>query len=196
MPVLVFCEGDTMNGKIITLLAASCLAAGATSAGENQVPQLSQQATSPQSSGQSAAPQAAAPAAASQAPDKKVWTNEDMTDLRDHSAISTIGNAPPKPAKPGDKPSPASKGKDAKWYRDQIDKLQAKIPPLDDKIHDLQAALSGEQVTETRQYGGAKPDDWRDQLDRLQKQRDDIVAKISALIDEARHNGVPENALP
>jgi hypothetical protein len=41
-----------------------------------------------------------------------------------------------------------------------------------------------------------RPDDWRDQLARLQKQRDDIVAKISALIDEARHNGVPANALP
>jgi hypothetical protein len=119
-----------------------------------------------------------------------------MTDLRDHSAISTVGNAPSKPAKPGDKPSAASKGKDAKWYRDQIDKLQAKIPPLDDRIRELQAALSGEQVTETRQYGGARPDDWHDQLDRLQKQRDDIVAKISALIDEARHNGVPANALP
>ncbi len=119
-----------------------------------------------------------------------------MTDLRDHSAISTVGNAPSKPAKSGDKPSPASKSKNAAWYRDQIDKLQAKIPPLDDKIHDLQAALSGEQVSETRQYGGARPDDWHDQLDRLQKQRDDIVAKISALIDEARHNGVPANALP
>lgn len=185
-----------MNRKILTLLAASCLAAGVASAGGNQAPQSSQQASSPQSAGQSATPQAAAPAALSQAPDKKVWTNEDMTDLRDHSAISTVGNAPSKPAKPGDKPSPVSKSKNAAWYRDQIDKLQAKIPPLDDKIHDLQAALSGEQVTETRQYGGARPDDWHDQLDRLQKQRDDIVAKISALIDEARHNGVPANALP
>jgi hypothetical protein len=185
-----------MNGKILTLLAASCLAAGVASAGGNQTPQSSQQLSSAQSTGQPAASQAIAPAAASQAPDKKVWTNEDMTDLRDHSAISTVGNAPPKPAKPGDKPSPVSKGKNAAWYRDQIDKLQAKIPPLDDKIHDLQAALSGEQVTETRQYGGARPDDWRDQLDRLQKQRDEIVAKISALIDEARHNGVPANALP
>lgn len=184
-----------MNGKILTLLASFCLAGGVAWAAASQAPQSSQ-AVSPQSVGQPAASQATAPAASSQAPDKKVWTNEDMTDLRDHSAISTVGNAPSKPAKPSDKPSPVSKSKNTTWYRDQIDKLQAKIPPLDDKIHDLQAALSGQQVTETRQYGGAKPDDWRDQLDRLQKQRDDIVAKISALTDEARHNGVPANALP
>jgi hypothetical protein len=185
-----------MNRKTLALLASFCLAEGVAWAAVSQAPQSSQQAVPPQSTGQPAASQATAPAASSQAPDKKVWTNEDMTDLRDHSAISTVGNAAPKPAKPGDKPSPVSKSKNAAWYRDQIDKLQAKIPPIDDKIHDLQAALSGEQVTETRQYGGAKPDDWHDQLDRLQKQRDDIVAKISALIDEARHNGVPANALP
>ncbi|HKN60446.1 MAG TPA: hypothetical protein VJW93_04670, partial [Candidatus Acidoferrales bacterium] len=142
-----------MNRRTLALLASFGVAAGVAWATGSQAPQSSQQASPPQSSGQPAASQAAVPATSSQAPDKKVWTNEDMTDLRDHSAISTVGNAPPKPAKPGDKPSTASKGKDAKWYRDQIDKLQAKIPPLDDKIHDLQAALSGEQVNETRQYG-------------------------------------------
>ncbi len=185
-----------MNRRTLTLLASFCLADGVAWATGSQAPQSSQQTSSPQSTGQSAASQPAAPTATSQAPDKKVWTDEDMTDLRDRSSISTVGNAAPKLAKAGDKPSPAPKGKDARWYRDQIDKLQAKIPPLDDKIHDLQAALNGEQVSATRQYGGVRPDDWRDQLARLQKQRDDIVAKISALIDEARHNGVPANALP
>lgn len=185
-----------MNRRAFILLASLCLAASGAWSSGSQAPQSSQQASSPQSPGQSATSQAPAAATSSQTPDKKVWTNEDMTDLHDHSAISTVGNANPKPAKAGDKPSPAPRSKDAKWYRDQIDKLQAKIPPLDDKIHDLQAALSGEQVNATRQYGGAKPDDWRDQLERLQKERDELTAKIAALIDEARHNGVPANALP
>src|SRR5208282_2138741 len=103
-----------MNRRTLALLASFGVAAGVAWATGSQAPQSSQQATSPQNSGQPAASQATAPAASSQATDKKVWTNEDMTDLHDHSAISTVGNAPSKPAKPGDRPSPASKGKDAK----------------------------------------------------------------------------------
>lgn len=182
-----------MNRRILTLLAGLCVAAGGASTTRGQTAQSSQ-SNPTQATGQ-ASSQSPATTSPSQAPEKKVWTNDDVGDLRDHSAISTFGNANPKPAKPGDRPSATGKGKDAKWYRDQIDKLQAKIPPLDDKIHQLQAALNGETVDATRQYGGARPDDWRDQLERLQKQRDDIQTKISALEDEARHNGIPANAL-
>jgi hypothetical protein len=136
------------------------------------------------------------PSAAQQPPgaDKKVWTNEDLNDLHDRAANSTAGGANVKPAKPGQKA--ATQAKDAKWYRDQIVKLQAKIPPLEDKIHQLQAGLNGETVNSVRTYGAVRADDWRDQLGRLQKQRDDISAKIAALEDEARHGGVPPNALP
>jgi chaperonin cofactor prefoldin len=101
-----------------------------------------------------------------------------------------------KPTSTVNKPKPNAKGKDAGWYRTQISKLQAQIPPLDEKISQLQAALNGQTVTSTRQYGGTKPDDWRDELSRFQKQRDDIDTKIAALEDQARHDGVPENELP
>lgn len=124
-----------------------------------------------------------------------MWTNDDVGDLRDHALISTIGNANPKPTKPGVKPTTPPK-KDPKWYLDQIRALQAKLPPLDDKIQQLQAALNGDQVSSTRQFGGLRPDDWRDQLQRLQKEREDIEAKISALEDQARHDGVAPNLLP
>jgi hypothetical protein len=60
----------------------------------------------------------------------------------------------------------------------------------------LQAGLNGATVNETRHYGGVKLDDWHDQLARLQKQREDIAAQISAMQDEARHNGVPDNQIP
>lgn len=119
-----------------------------------------------------------------------------MGDLRDHAPISTIGNSNAKSVKPADKPARPAKGKDPKWYVDQIHALQAKIPPLDDKIEGLKAALNGDQVTTVRQYGWVRPDDWRDQLQRLQKERDDIQAKISALEDQARHDGVAPNLLP
>lgn len=140
--------------------------------------------------------QAPPPRSTSQGPPKKVWTNDDVTDLRDHSAISTVGEQNPKAAGVGHKPGQAARNKDASWYSDQIEKLQAKIRPLDDKIGQLQAALNGQTVSTTRQYGSVRPDDWRDQLARLQKERQDINVMIAQLRDEARHAGVALNAIP
>jgi hypothetical protein len=122
---------------------------------------------------------------------KKVWTNENIPSAAPSSPDSNV-----KPAGTVNKPKPNAKGKDAGWYRTQISKLQAQIPPLDEKISQLQAALNGQTVTSIRQYGGTRPDDWRDELSRFQKQRDDIDTKIAALEDQARHDGVPENELP
>ncbi len=139
---------------------------------------------------------AASPASPAQPPAKKVWTNDDMSDLHDHSAISTVGNTNPNAAKPAGKPSASSRRKNAQWYHDQIAKLQAQLPPIDEKISQLQAAISGNQVNEVRKYGWTQPGDWKDQLARLQTQREGIQTKIAALEDEARHNGAPANQIP
>jgi len=135
--------------------------------------------------------QSSSPAPTPQTPAKKVWTNDDI-----RSAKQPSPDANAKPAGTVNKPKPNPKAREAGWYRGQISKLQAQIPPLDEKISQLQAALSGQTVTSTRQYGGVRPDDWRDELSRYQKQRDDIDTKIAALQDQARHDGVPENELP
>jgi hypothetical protein len=153
-------------------------------------------ATSTFAQSDSAAPaqspsQSSTPTPTPQTSAKKVWTNDDI-----HSAKSAFPDSNAKPASTVNKPNPNAKGKDASWYRGQISKLQAQIPPLDEKISQLQAALSGQTVTSTRQYGGTKPDDWRDELLRFQKQLGDIQAKIAALEDQARHDGVPESELP
>ena len=126
---------------------------------------------------------------------KKVWTNEDMGDVHNHTVLPTFsGNS----SKPGAaKPAGSAKGdKGAKQYQDQILKLQAKLPPLDEQISELQATLNGNTVNSTRHYSGAKIDDWHEELAHLQKQRDDIATRISALQDEARRNGVPPNQIP
>jgi hypothetical protein len=129
------------------------------------------------------------------APAKKVWTNEDMREVHRDNAISTFSATNKKPA--NGKPAATAKGnKDAKNYQTQITRLQEKLPPLDEQISQLQAALNGDTVNSTRHVGGAKIDDWHDELVRAQKQREDIVAKISALQDEARRNGVPANQIP
>ena len=151
----------------------------------------SAQSTEPpsQASAPAAAPATAQPAA------KKVWTNEDVAGLRADSRISTFSQPSAKPAKNGANPG-NSKGKDAGWYQNRIAGLEAQLPHLDDQIGQLQAALSGEQVNSVRKWGGVKPDDWRVELDTLQKKRDSIQAEISTLEDQARHAGVPAGALP
>jgi hypothetical protein len=137
----------------------------------------------------------AATATTASAPAKKIWTNEDMREVHRNDAISTFSATNAKPA--NGKPAGTAKGnKDAKQYQDQILKLREKLPPLDEQIEQLQAALNGDTVNSTRHVGGAKIDDWHDELVRAQKQREDIVAKISALQDEARRNGVPPNLIP
>jgi hypothetical protein len=149
--------------------------------------------------GNSAAPNASQPpapdSASATATTKRVWTNDDMGNLHRNSTISTFSGSANKPTQANDKPV-AAKSVDAKRYQDQITSLQAKIPPLDDKIAQLQAVLSGNTVNQTRTVGGAHIDDWHEELVKLQKQRDDIETRISSLQDEARHKGVPENQIP
>jgi hypothetical protein len=133
--------------------------------------------------------------AATQPASKKVWTNEDVIGLRADSRISTFSQANAKPAKDGAKQA-NSKDKDAAWYQNRIAGLQAKLPRLDDQIGQLQAALNGEQVNSVRKWGGVRPDDWRVELDTLQKKRVSIQSEVSALEDQARHVGVPAGTLP
>jgi hypothetical protein len=145
----------------------------------------------------SSQPVASNSAAAEPLSGKKVWTNDDVSGLRADPAISTFRStaAPTRAAKAlalGPK-------KSAAWYRDQISKLQAKIPPIDAQMAALQAAIDGKPTGDarksTRPYS-VRLDDWSAERDQLGKQRDEITAKISDLQDEARRNGVPANALP
>ena len=129
---------------------------------------------------------------------KKVWTNEDVDGLHDGSPISTFKSADGKPAAHNARPVPRN-GKDAKWYRDQIARLQAQIPPIDKQITELQDAIQGKATgdgKESKRPYGVKADQWPFELDQLQKKRDDIELRIEALQDEARHNGIPPGALP
>lgn len=150
------------------------------------------------SSGQNAElPSQAASTASAQPASKKVWTNDDVSGLREDSTVSTLTQPNAKPAKTGAKPAP--KGRDAKWYQNQISRLQAQIPPLDTQIAELQAAIEGKPTGNSKESTrplGVKADPWPVELDQLQKKRDGIQAQISALEDQARHDGVPPGALP
>ena len=126
---------------------------------------------------------------------KKVWTNDDVSAAHSQSDGSIASNRPAQNAGANPAAKPKNK-KEAKWYQDQITKLQSQIPPLDAQIAELKSALAGDPVNEPRHYGGTRIGDWKEQLDQVQKRRQDTLDKISALEDEARHNGVSPNAIP
>jgi chaperonin cofactor prefoldin len=188
-----------MNRRTLVSVAVFALAGAAfvpglaRAQGSTPAPQATEQNTTTPTTAVTTT--SATTASTTTAPAKKVWTNEDMGDVHKNSVISTFSGTNGKPGNA--KPAANPKGpKDAKGYVDQIKKLQDKLPPLDEQISQLQAALNGDTVNSTRHYGGQKIDDWHDELARLQKQREDIATKISALQDQARRNGVPENQIP
>jgi hypothetical protein len=130
-----------------------------------------------------------------QSPPKKVWTNDNLGGTHSQPDNSTAASQPGPNAGATAPAKPRSK-KDPSWYHDQIAKLKAQIPPLDKTITELQAALEGKTLNEPLHYGGNRIGDWKEQLQVLQAKRQDTLDRISALEDEARHNGVTHNALP
>jgi hypothetical protein len=131
------------------------------------------------------------------APGKKVWTDEELHKMDPHAGVSTVGKEDH--TNQGQRLGGNSARHDAKWYHDEITKMQGKVAELDKQIAELDAALSGHPTGDMKKSArptGVKSDDWRDERDRLAAQREDLLAKISALQDQARHNGVSPNELP
>jgi hypothetical protein len=190
-----------MRIRSLATLAALAFIAAAPHAYAQSTPTSEPQQTQPP-----VTPQAQADAADTkpgQAPktDKKVWTEDEVNTLHSNGpdSISQTGN--PAAIAPDARPKTASANgnKDAKWYHDQITRLQAKLPPIEKNIAELRGAISGKPTGDAEKStrpSGVNTDDWNRQLAAAQKQRDDIFAQISALRDEARHKGVPPNALP
>jgi hypothetical protein len=185
-----------MRHRPLTLLAALLLASSAATIARAQ--NASSGDTTP-ATGQTASTSnstvAPAPPAA-----KKVWTNDDVTDLRGESAISTVGQPTAKNgAKPGNKTAANAKNGNVKAYQAQIARLEAQIPPLDAQIAELQAAIDGKPTGDgktSQRPRGVKADDWSVEMQELQKKRDDTLEQIAALKDQARHQGVAPNTLP
>lgn len=179
------------------LIALSPVAARAQSTPAPPTPPATQN-PAPPSSTSASSPSTSAPGEST--PVKKVWTNEELGGAHNQPAASASQPARNANANPRQKTPAGSKARgDAQWYHDNIANLQAKLPPLDAQIAQLQAAIDGEATgdakTSTRPHA-VKAGDWRQQQADLQKQRDDIATKINVLQDEARHVGIPPNAIP
>ena len=120
---------------------------------------------------------------------KKVWTNDDMKELRENSTVSVVG-----PQKRGSEPNnyysppPGQSEEMVKMYRQQIDQLQAQVDAIGKQIADLQDAESGKSVDSSRTYDpwGGKTGDWNAQIAQLQKSRDDVLRQIDSIEEQIR----------
>ncbi|HWY75116.1 MAG TPA: hypothetical protein VN281_05840 [Verrucomicrobiae bacterium] len=178
-----------MNRSTLAFLAVSSVAAAFCASSARAQAQPSQQPVAQESAATSPAPPAPPP--------KKVWSNEDMSQLNQHDGVSTVGKTDA--AKSNTKPSPNAKNRDGQWYRDQIAKLQSQIVPLDKQIAEIQATLAGKPTGDGVQSArpkGVRFDSWQNELAQLAKKRDNLRDQIAALQEQARHAGVPTNAIP
>ncbi|MFZ0969833.1 MAG: hypothetical protein WCC76_15265 [Candidatus Acidiferrales bacterium] len=145
---------------------------------------------------QQPAPAPAATSETSSAPSqlatKKVWTNDDFNG---HAAPAPAPNAGKAPKTKPVKTKPVA-GKNANWYRTQIGKLNNQVGGIDQQIASYQAALNGETPPNkgVQEYRMRRAD-WQAEIQKLGQQKQDLLGKISALEDEARHNGVEQNQL-
>ena len=88
---------------------------------------------------------------------KKVWTNDDMGDVHARPEISTFSGSNGKGANgKSTAGTQGSKNGNGKQYRQQISNLQAKLPPLDEQISQLQAGLNGATMNSTRHLWRSK----------------------------------------
>jgi uncharacterized protein YukE len=181
-----------MRHRTLLVLAALCVAT-TVSAQSQTSPSTDSAQTPNQASGTASAAPANMPAPPV---GKKVWTNEDVSDLRANSTISTVGSTSTKTA---GKVAPSGKPKNAKQYQAQIARLEGQIPDLDKQIAELQDAIDGKPTGDaksSKRPRSVQADDWNVQMQDLQKKKQDILDQIAAMKDEARHQGVPPNTLP
>jgi uncharacterized protein YukE len=121
---------------------------------------------------------------------KKVWTNDDMAELRANSTVSVVG-----PQAQGRKtqqrnyyPNPSQSESVVKMYRQQIDQLQVQVDSIDKQIANLRDALAGKTVDSSRTYDpwGGRQGDWSSQIDQLQKSREGVLKQIDKVEEQIR----------
>ena len=136
---------------------------------------------------------------------RKVWTNEDMDQLRARGLISIIGPEVNEAAAPATtaatataEPAPpvyTSNLEDPGWYAAQAAKLQAELDEREAALHEQQLAIAqaADRITQPgialdKSNAGITPDSG---LAILQAQVDEVQSELDELSDLARQNNIP-----
>jgi len=141
------------------------------------------------------------PAQASQA--KKVWTNDDMDQLRARGLITTFSLAPETaaqaPATPSEPATYTSRLEDPEWYAQQASDLQAELDKRGAALREAQANLAqaAEGVTQPgiamdKKNPGVTPEAG---IDVLKAQVLEVQNQLDELSDLAQQNNIPPGVL-
>ena len=137
---------------------------------------------------------------------KRVWTNDDMDQLRARGLISVVGQklaepATKAPAAPSETTFPvyASRLDDPEWYADKAADLQAELDKREAALREQQAAiaLAADRITEPglaldKDNAGVTP---AAGVANLQAQVQEVQSQLDALSDLARQHDIPPGVL-
>jgi len=143
------------------------------------------------------------PSPAQAAKTKKVWTNDDMDQLRARGLISTFSVAPETTAQaqaaPSEQATFTPKTEDPAWYADQAAILQAELDKRESALREAQANLAqaAEGITQPgiamdKGNVGVTPEAG---LAILEAQVHEVQSQLDELSDLARQNNIPPGVL-
>jgi len=145
------------------------------------------------------------PAQGNQNQPKKVWTNDDMDQLRARGLISIVGQVPETatqaPAAPSEPAFPiyASRLEDPEWYAEKAADLQAELDQREAALREEQMALAqaADRITQPgvaldKPTIGVTP---QAAIAVLEAQVGEVQSQLDELSDLARQNGIPPGVL-
>jgi hypothetical protein len=146
------------------------------------------------------------PAQSNQNQPKKVWTNEDMDQLRARGLISIVGQeaaetATQAPAAPAETTFPvyASRLDDPAWYADQVANLQTELDKREAALREQQTAIAqaADRITEpglslVKENAGVTP---AAGVAILQAQVQEVQGQLDELGDLARQHNIAPGVL-
>jgi hypothetical protein len=146
------------------------------------------------------------PAQGNQNQPKKVWTNDDLDQLRTRGLISIVGRevtetAAQTPSAPSENTFPvyASRLDDPEWYADQATDLQAELDRREAALRQQQEAIA-QAADRISQPGIALDKDGAGVtpaagVANLQAQVQEVLSQLDELSDLARQHDIPPGAL-
>ena len=134
---------------------------------------------------------------------KKIWTNDDMDQLRSQGLISTFSVAPeitaPAPAAPSEPATFTPRTEDPTWYAEQAAILQAELDKREAALHEAQANLAqaAKGITQPgiamdKQNAGVTPEAG---IAVLAAQVLEVQSQLDELSELARQNNIPPGVL-
>jgi hypothetical protein len=126
---------------------------------------------------------------------KRVWTNENLTEVSG-TAISQIGDAKNGASRKGTAAKPASSQVVAR-FRKQLAAFQAQLAVIDKQIADLKSFSKGESsgANGLQMHKSYTMEPVQDQVLKLEEKRKIVAAQMDSVFDAARKRGIEPGQL-